>query len=154
SRTVVGRGAEPQPSPIETRGLEYWGITTFLGRPTKGGQAPPECEWVIMNVLLLMTQPVDSGPVERIAMTFGLNLPQLLRHITIFCSVCSILYLFAYLPSLKILDMRRQQTDQGLANAEQIKAELAKTEAQRQEVMARANTQADKLIEEARAAAA
>src|SRR5262249_14799301 len=42
----------------------------------------------------------------------------------------------------------------GLANAEQIKAELAKTESQRQEVMARAKTQGGKLIEEARAAAA
>gem|GEM_PF-59620 len=150
----MGRGAEPQPSPIETRGLEYWGITTFLGRPTKGGQAPPECECMIMNVLLLMTQPVDSGPVERIAMTFGLNWPQLLAQIASFCIVCIILYRFAYRPVLKMLDVRRQQIAQGLANAEQIKAELAKTEAQRQEVMARANTQADKLIEEARAAAA
>ena len=35
-----------------------------------------------------------------------------------------------------------------------IKAELARTEAQRQEVMAQANTQANKFIEEARAAAA
>jgi len=112
---------------------------------------------MIMNVLLLMaqaTQAVDSGPVERIAMTFGVNWPQLLAQIASFCIVCIILYRFAYRPVLKMLDVRRQQIAQGLANAEQIKAELAKTEAQRQEVMARANTQADKLIEEARAAAA
>ena len=47
-----------------------------------------------------------------------------------------------------------QQIAQGLANAEQIKAELARTEAQRQEVMAQANAQGTKFIEEARAAAA
>src|SRR5205814_448010 len=42
----------------------------------------------------------------------------------------------------------------GLANAEHIKAELARTEAQRQEVMMQANTQANALIEQARVAAA
>src|SRR5215510_15431165 len=110
-----------------------------------------------MNVLLLMTQAtqaVDTGPVERIAMTFGLNWPQLFAQIASFCIVCIILYRFAYRPVLKMLEVRREQIAQGQANAEQIKAELAKTEAQRQEVMARANAQADKLIEEARAAAA
>ena len=53
-----------------------------------------------------------------------------------------------------MLEERRQKIAEGLANAEKIKAELARTEAQRQEVMAQANTQATKLIEEARAAAA
>ena len=53
-----------------------------------------------------------------------------------------------------MLEVRRQQIAQGLANAEQVKAELARTEAQRQEVMAQANAQASKFIEEGRAAAA
>ncbi len=114
---------------------------------------------MIMNVLLLLmaqatTQAADSGPVQRIVTTFGLNWPQLLAQIASFCIVCLILYHFAYRPVLKMLDVRRQQIAQGLANAEQIKAELAKTEAQRQEVMAQANVQASKFIEEARAAAA
>jgi F0F1-type ATP synthase membrane subunit b/b' len=43
---------------------------------------------------------------------------------------------------------------QGLADAEKNKAELARTEALRQEVMAQANDQANRLIEEAHAAAA
>jgi F-type H+-transporting ATPase subunit b len=42
---------------------------------------------------------------------------------------------------------------QGLANSEKIKAELARTEAQRQEVMAQAYAQSAKFIEEARIAA-
>jgi F-type H+-transporting ATPase subunit b len=41
-----------------------------------------------------------------------------------------------------------------LANAEEIKAELAQTQAQRQEAMMQANAQATKLIQEAHAAAA
>ena len=112
-----------------------------------------------MNVLLLLmtqatTQAAGGGPVERIVTTFGINWPQLLAQVVSFCIVCLVLYRFAYRPVLKMLEVRRQQIAQGLANAEQIKAELAKTEAQRQEVMAQANVQATKFIEEARTAAA
>jgi F-type H+-transporting ATPase subunit b len=111
-----------------------------------------------MNVLLLImtqvtAQAAGSGPLERIVTTFGINWPQLLAQIVSFSIVCLILYRFAYRPVLKMLEVRRQQIAQGLANAEQIKAELARTEAQRQEVMAQANVQANKFIEEARAAA-
>jgi F-type H+-transporting ATPase subunit b len=49
---------------------------------------------------------------------------------------------------------RRQRIADGLANADKIKTELARTEASRQEVLNQANIQANKLIEEARAAAA
>lgn len=101
-----------------------------------------------------MTQAVGSGPIERIATTFGVNWPQLLAQIASFCIVCAILYRFAYRRVLEMLEVRRQQIAQGLAHAEQIKAELARTEAQRQEVMAQAHAQASKFIEEARAAAA
>src|SRR5258708_19666027 len=108
--------------------------------------------------LLLMAQVVaqagGSGGVERIVTTFGLNWSQLLAQIASFCIVCLILYRFAYRPVLKMLDVRRQQIAQGLANAEQIKAELAKTEAQRQEVIAQANVQARKFIKEAQHAPA
>src|SRR5262245_44593332 len=53
-----------------------------------------------------------------------------------------------------MLEVRRQQIALGVANAQRIEAELAKTEAQRQEVMSQANAQATQFIEEARAAAA
>jgi F-type H+-transporting ATPase subunit b len=111
-----------------------------------------------MNVLLLLmtqatAQATGSGPIERIVTTFGVNWPQLLAQVVSFCIVCLVLYRFAYRPVLKMLEVRRQQIAQGLANAEQIKAELAKTEAQRQEVMVQANIQAGKFIDEARAAA-
>jgi F-type H+-transporting ATPase subunit b len=101
-----------------------------------------------------MTQAVGSGPIERILTTFGVNWPQLLAQVVSFCIVCAILYRFAYRRVLEMLEVRRQQIAQGLAHAEQIKAELARTEAQRQEVMAQAHAQASKFIEEARAAAA
>jgi F-type H+-transporting ATPase subunit b len=92
--------------------------------------------------------------MEGVATTFGVNWPHLLAQIASFCIVCLILYRFAYRPVLKMLDVRRQQIALGVANAEKIAAELARTDAQRQEVMAQANEQANKLIGEARAAAA
>jgi len=112
-----------------------------------------------MHASLLMTslaiaQTPSGGPVERIATTFGLNWPQLFAQIVSFCIVCAVLHRYAYRPVLGILKVRRDQIAQGLATTERIKAELAQTEAQRQEVMARANEQASKFIEEARAAAA
>ena len=106
-----------------------------------------------MNVLLLAAKAESTVQPERIVTTFGVDWPHLLAQVVSFCIVCFILYRFAYRPVLKMLETRRQQIAQGLANAEQIKAELARTEAQRREVMALANAQATKLIEEARAAA-
>ena len=52
-----------------------------------------------------------------------------------------------------MLAQRREQIALGIANAEKIKAELDKTETQRQEVMALAHSQGAKFIAEARAAA-
>ena len=107
-----------------------------------------------MNVFLLAAQvAVNTERPERIVTTFGVDWPHLLAQIASFCIVCLILYRFAYRPILKMLEARRQQIAQGLANAEQIKAELARTEAQRREVMAQANVEATNFIEEARAAA-
>src|SRR5512136_2408589 len=109
---------------------------------------------MIMNVFLLAAQVgINTERPERIVTTFGVNWRQLLAQVASFCIVCFVLYRFAYRPVLKMLEVRRQQIAQGLAGAERIKAELARTEAQRQEVMAQANVQANKLIEEARAAA-
>jgi F-type H+-transporting ATPase subunit b len=109
-----------------------------------------------MNVLLLAAQVAQvqsSGRVEQIATTFGVDWSHLLAQVASFLIVCFVLYRFAYGPILKMLEARRQQIAQGLANAEQIKAELARTEGQRQEVMAQANAQATQFIEEARTAA-
>ena len=107
-----------------------------------------------MNPLLLLAQASGGGQVEQIARTFGVDWPHLVAQIVSFCIVCAVLYRYAYRPVLGMLEERRRLIAQGLANTEKIKAELARTEAQRQEVMAQANTQAARFIEEARAAAA
>jgi len=107
-----------------------------------------------MSVLALLVTEGGKGQVQQIAKTFGVDWPHLVAQIVSFCIVCLVLYRYAYRPVLRMLEERRQQIAQGLANTEKIKAELARTEAQRQEVLALANAQANKLIEEARLAAA
>ncbi len=107
-----------------------------------------------MNNLILLAQSEGGGPVQEIARTFGVDWPHLIAQIISFGIVCALLYKFAYRRVLQMLAERRQQIADGLANAERIKAELARTEAQRQEVMTQANAQATRLIEEARTAAA
>ena len=79
-----------------------------------------------MNLLLLAAEVVNTERPERIVTNFGVDWPHLLAQVASFCIVCFILYRFAYRPVLTMLEVRRQQIAQGLANAEQIQAELAK----------------------------
>lgn len=106
-----------------------------------------------MNAFLLLADTPAGGPIQEIARTFGVDWPHLIAQIISFSIVCALLYFFAYRPILRMLAQRRQLIAQGLANSEQIKAELAKTESQRQQVIAQANNEASQLIEEARAGA-
>jgi F-type H+-transporting ATPase subunit b len=106
-----------------------------------------------MNALVLMAQAESSGQIEQIARTFGVDWPHLIAQMISFCIVCFLLYRFAYGPVLRMLADRRRLIAESLANADKVKAELARTETQRQEVMAQANAQATQFIEEARAAA-
>ena len=92
--------------------------------------------------------------IGEIARTFGVDWPHLLAQFVSFGIVCGVLYWLAYEPILRILETRRQQIASGLANAEKIKAELARIEAERLEVLKKADVEGKRLIEDARAAAA
>src|SRR5262245_44973730 len=107
-----------------------------------------------MNFPVLLGEAGGGGAVQEIARTFGVNWAQLIDQILSFGIVCLLLYKFAYRRVLQMLADRQKEITEGLANAEKIKAELARTEASRQEVMKQANAQVAKLIEDARAAAA
>jgi F-type H+-transporting ATPase subunit b len=84
----------------------------------------------------------------------GIQWQVLLAQTISFSVVLFVLWRFAYRPVFAMLEARRQKIAEATANAEKIKAELAKTEVDRQKVLAEAGDQADKLIEEARTAAA
>ena len=107
-----------------------------------------------MHVLTLLVATGGGGQIEDIARTFGVDWSHLIAQIISFSIVCILLQRFAYKPVLTMLEQRRQQIAQGQANAQQIKAELDRTEERRKEILDQANVQASKLIEEGRAAAA
>jgi F-type H+-transporting ATPase subunit b len=107
-----------------------------------------------MLAFALLQPPEGAGQIEQIARTFGVAWPHLIAQTISFTVVCALLYWLAYRPILQMLEQRRQQIADGLANAEKVRAELAKTEAQRHEVLAQAHAEAKVIVREARAAAA
>ena len=96
----------------------------------------------------------SGGEVGAIAQTFGVDWPHLVAQIISFCIVCFLLQRFAFKPVLNMLAQRRQQIAQSLADSEKIKADLVRSELERQQILAEANRQASRRIEEAHAAAA
>jgi F-type H+-transporting ATPase subunit b len=86
--------------------------------------------------------------------TLGIQWPKLIAQFINFSIVLFVLWRFAYKPIFNMLEARRVKIADSIANSEKIKAQLAQTEADRQKVLAEAGQQANKLIEDARAAVA
>jgi F-type H+-transporting ATPase subunit b len=87
-------------------------------------------------------------------MGLGLDWRELLTQLISFSCVFFVLWRFAYKPIFSMLQARKEKIAESLANAEKIKADVARTEAERQKILAEAGEKADKLIDEARQAAA
>ena len=107
-----------------------------------------------MFLLALQQATEGAGKIEQIATTFGVDWVHLGAQIISFSIVCAVLYALAYKPILRLLETRRQQIATGIANAEKIKAELARIDTERMEVLLRADAEAKQLIDDARVAAA
>jgi len=109
-----------------------------------------------MNQLILFANiGTDlAETAQDTAQRFGLDATHFIAQCISFLIVAGLLYKFAYKPILSVLEERRQRIAEGLANADKIKAELAKTDAARQQVLTQANQRANGMIEEARQAAA
>jgi F-type H+-transporting ATPase subunit b len=90
--------------------------------------------------------------VETIAQTFGVDWPHLAAQTVSFSIVCALLHKFAYQPVLRMLEERRRQIAQGLANSEKINAALAAIAAQRNQTIAEARAEATRLVADARQA--
>jgi F-type H+-transporting ATPase subunit b len=108
----------------------------------------------MMLALAIQSATDSGGQIGEVARTFGVDWPHLVAQIISFGIVCAVLYLLAYKPILRMLAARREQIASGLANAEKIKAELARIGAERQQILTKADAEGRQLIEEARAAAA
>lgn len=105
------------------------------------------------SILFAAAAAGESVP-QQIAHQFGWNLPGFIGQVITFVIVAVALKRFAYGPLLKVLEDRKQRIAEGLANADKIKIELANAQAKTQELLTQASNQANRIIEEARAAAA
>ncbi len=109
-----------------------------------------------MASILILAQTsggiLDSA--RETAETFGWNSWMFLSQVISFTIVALVLRRFAYKPILAVLEERRQRIAAGLLNADKIKQQLAEAEKRYAEIVAKANTDAQKMIDEARASGA
>jgi F-type H+-transporting ATPase subunit b len=92
--------------------------------------------------------------IRETAETFGWNWKLFLSQVISFCIVAFLLRRFAYRPILAVLEERRRKIEEGQLNAEKIRKELAEAEKRYQEIVAKGNADAQKMIDEARDSAA
>lgn len=81
---------------------------------------------------------------------FGVNLPKLLAQVILFLIVYFTLNKFAFGPIIKMLEERRRRIEEGQTNAEKIKVQLAEAEKRYEEIVHKANLEAQQLVDEAR----
>jgi len=93
----------------------------------------------------------NIGEIARdTAETFGWNPWIFLSQVISFVVVALALRRFAYKPILAVLHKRREQIAQAQLNAEKIKQQLAEAEQRHAEILAKANAEAQRMIDEAR----
>lgn len=107
-----------------------------------------------MTILAAAAEPAGENPLQRVARQFDWEPRLFVSQLVLFTIVAVVLAKFAYKPLLAMLEYRREQIEESLKNAEKTRVELANAQAKAQEIANQANIQANKLIEEARAAAA
>jgi F-type H+-transporting ATPase subunit b len=106
-----------------------------------------------MNIAILAAASFGDM-VRETGETFGFDVWIFLSQVISFVIVALVLRQFAYKPILAVLEERRQRIAEGLLNAEKIKQQLAEAEQRHSEILAKANAQAQKMIDEARESSA
>src|SRR5947199_9224415 len=107
-----------------------------------------------MNVIFAAATEGAGDILRETAETFGWNWKLFLSQVVSFCIVAFRLRRFAYRPILAVLEERRRKIEEGQLNAEKIRRELAEAEKRYQEIIAKGNADAQKMIDEARTSAA
>src|SRR5262249_49849359 len=123
-----------------------------LPRPLIGSTAASEVE--IMNLIIAASSGGAADILRETANTFGWNWKLFLSQVISFCIVAFLLRRFAYKPIMPVLEERRRKIEEGQLNAEKIKKELAEAEKRYQEILAKANADAQRMIDETRESAA
>src|SRR5438067_8928208 len=103
-----------------------------------------------MDVIIAAATGGVTDILRETADTFGWNWKVFLSQVISFCIVAFLLRRFAYKPILAVLEDRRRKFEEGQLNAEKIRKELAEAEKRYQEIVAKANADAQRMIDEAR----
>lgn len=88
--------------------------------------------------------------LKQILTSFGVEWPKFFAQLILFIIVYFILRKFAFGPIVAMLEERRRRIEEGMANAEKIKKQLAEAESRYQEILTKANTDAQRMLDEAR----
>jgi F-type H+-transporting ATPase subunit b len=107
-----------------------------------------------MDVIIAAATGGFTDILRETADTFGWNWKLFLSQVISFCIVAFLLRRFAYKPILAVLEDRRRKIEEGQLNAEKIRKELAEAEKRYQEIVAKANADAQRMIDEARESSA
>ena len=91
--------------------------------------------------------------MQEIVNTFGLEWPKFLAQLILFIVVYFVLKKFAFGPIIAMLEDRRKKIEEGQLNAQKIKQQLAEAEKRHAEILAKANIEAQNLIDRARESA-
>lgn len=81
---------------------------------------------------------------------FGVDWPHFIAQLVLFLIVYFVLNRFAFGPLLKVLEERRKRIEESQLNAEKIKKQLAEAELRYQEILRKANDDAQVMIDESR----
>jgi F-type H+-transporting ATPase subunit b len=107
-----------------------------------------------MNMMIAAAAGGFSDMLRDTAETFGWNPWLFFSQVISFVIVALLLRRFAYKPILNVLEERRRRIEEGQLNAEKIKRQLDEAEKRYSEILAKANAEAQKMIDEARESSA
>jgi F-type H+-transporting ATPase subunit b len=88
--------------------------------------------------------------MQELLNTFGVEWPKFLAQLILFIIVYFVLKKFAFGPIIAMLEERRQKIEEGQLNAQKIKQQLAEAEQRHAEILAKANAEAQRMIDQAR----
>lgn len=91
--------------------------------------------------------------ITNLLTQFGVTWPKLLAQLIIFGTLYITLNKLAFGPIIKVLEERRRRIEEGQANAEKIKQQLADAKKHYEEIIQKANAEGQHLIDEARQSA-
>ena len=105
---------------------------------------------MFQNLHVLAAAAAHGAEDLSIPEKFGLHTGHIIAQIISFCILAFVLYRFAIKPVLSTMEERQSTIEQGLKDAEDMKAKLADAQAESKEILQKASVEAKGIVDEAR----